>query len=93
METLQATFSAEAYFETQPPPSTIDQDVQSVREFLNQQQAHRRKVVLVTVRIPILYSQRNSCPEFHLVCRRAEEQPFLWNSMCELLRAQRSVPG
>jgi len=53
METLPTTFSAEAYFETQPPPPTIDQDVQSVRTFLKQQQEHRRKVVLVTVRVPI----------------------------------------
>jgi len=53
MEKSATTFSAEAYFETQPPPSTIEQDVQSVREFLKQQQGHRRKVVLVTVRIPI----------------------------------------
>jgi len=52
METLPTTFSAEAYFETQPPPSTIEQDVQSVRTFLEQQREHRRKVVLVTVRIP-----------------------------------------
>jgi len=48
MEALPTTFSAEAYFETQPPPSTIEQDVQSVRVFLKQQQEHRRKVVLVT---------------------------------------------
>ena len=53
METLPTTFSAEAYFETQPPPTTIDQDVQSVRTFLKQQQERRRKVVLVTVRVPI----------------------------------------
>jgi phosphopantothenate-cysteine ligase len=53
METLPTTFSAEAYFETQLPPSTIEQDVQSVRVFLKQQQEHRRKVVLVTVCISI----------------------------------------
>ena len=49
METLPTTFSAEAYFETQPPPTTIEQDVQSVRTFLIQQRERRRKVVLVTV--------------------------------------------
>jgi hypothetical protein len=49
METLSATFSADAYFETQPPPSTIEQDVQSVHEFLKQQRKQGRKVVLVTV--------------------------------------------
>ncbi|KAF9652657.1 phosphopantothenate-cysteine ligase [Thelephora ganbajun] len=48
METLPTTFSAEAYFETQPPPPTVEQDVQSVRNFLRQQQENRRKVVLVT---------------------------------------------
>ena len=52
METLPTTFSAEAYFETQPPPPTIEQDVESVRAFLKQQQEHRRKVVLVTVSDP-----------------------------------------
>jgi phosphopantothenate-cysteine ligase len=57
METLPTTFSAEAYFETQPPPSTIEQDVQSVRVFLKQQQEHRRKVVLVTVCISIALPQ------------------------------------
>lgn len=53
METLPTTFSAEAYFQTQPPPSAIEQDVQSVREFLKQQKEHGRKVVLVTVCDPI----------------------------------------
>ena len=50
MEASSTIFSAEAYFETQPPPSTIELDVQSVRSFLKQQQEHGRKVVLVTVR-------------------------------------------
>ena len=54
METLPTTFSAEAYFETQLPPSTIEQDVQSVRAFLKQQQDHRRRVALVTVRILVV---------------------------------------
>ena len=53
METLPTTFSAEAYFETQPPPPTIDQDVQSVRTFLKQQQELGKKVALVTVGVPI----------------------------------------
>lgn len=48
METIPTTFSAEAYFETQPPPSTIEQDTQSVRTFLKQQQEHGKGVVLVT---------------------------------------------
>ena len=54
MEKSPTTFSAEAYFETQPPPSTIGQDVQSVRQFLKQQQERGRKVVLVTVRGPVV---------------------------------------
>ena len=53
METLPTTFSAEAYFETQPPPPTIEQDIRSVRAFLKQQQERRSKVVLVTVHTSI----------------------------------------
>ena len=54
MGTSPTTFSAEGYFETQPPPSTIDQNVQSVRTFLKQQQEYHGKVVLVLVCVPIV---------------------------------------
>lgn len=43
------TFSAESYFETQPPPITLQHDVERVREFVERQQKEGRNVVLVTV--------------------------------------------
>ncbi|PFH50632.1 hypothetical protein AMATHDRAFT_75518 [Amanita thiersii Skay4041] len=43
-----STFSAESYFATQPPPSTLEQDVERVREFIARQQKEGRRVVLVT---------------------------------------------
>ena len=43
------TFSAESYFETQPPPVTLQHDVENVREFVERQQKEGRNVVLVTV--------------------------------------------
>ena len=45
-------FSAEKYFATQPPPPTLEEDVARVREFVRRHQAAKRKVVLVTVRMP-----------------------------------------
>lgn len=83
METLPTTFSAEAYFETQPPPLTIEQDVQSVREFLKRQRGHGTKVVLVTVRgiVPPLHCTGHI--ESSSMNCRAEGQLFLWNSMCK----------
>ena len=45
-----AQFSAEEYFATQPPPSTLDQDVAGVPGFVARQKAAGRKVALVTVR-------------------------------------------
>ena len=43
------TFSAESYFETQPPPATLQHDIERVREFVQRQQKEGRNVVLVTV--------------------------------------------
>jgi phosphopantothenate---cysteine ligase (ATP) len=43
------TFSAEAYFATQPPPPSVDHELASVREFVNRHDGQGRKVVLVTV--------------------------------------------
>lgn len=83
METLLTTFSAEAYFETQPPPSTIEQDVQYVREFLKQQRGHGKKVVLVTVRGTVTPQHHIELTNLSPVRRRAEGQLFLWNSMCK----------
>ncbi|KAI0066884.1 DFP-domain-containing protein [Artomyces pyxidatus] len=41
-------FSAESYFATQPPPSTLEQDIAGVRTFVAQQRELGKKVVLVT---------------------------------------------
>jgi hypothetical protein len=46
---MQTTFSAESYFATQPPPPTLQQDVEKVREFIARQAKEGRNVVLVTV--------------------------------------------
>ena len=87
METSSTTFSAEAYFETQPPPPTIEQDVQSVRAFLKQQRGHRRKVVLVTVGRIVVSPPRAEHAYSSPVRRRAEGQLFPWNSMCERINS------
>jgi phosphopantothenate---cysteine ligase (ATP) len=42
-------FSAKEYFETQPPPAGLDEDVAKTRDFVKQQVDAHRKVVLVTV--------------------------------------------
>ncbi|KII87857.1 hypothetical protein PLICRDRAFT_690760 [Plicaturopsis crispa FD-325 SS-3] len=42
------SFSAESYFATQPPPSTLEHDTAGVKEFIRRQVERRRKVVLVT---------------------------------------------
>lgn len=50
MESTTTTpFSAENYFDTQPPPPNLDQEVARVREFVQRQLGGGRKVVLVTV--------------------------------------------
>ncbi|KAF4618837.1 hypothetical protein D9613_010068 [Agrocybe pediades] len=48
MHTEPTTFSAEEYFATQPPPSTLQHDVEKVREFVERQNRDGRQVVLVT---------------------------------------------
>ncbi|PPQ81403.1 hypothetical protein CVT26_007676 [Gymnopilus dilepis] len=48
MHTEPTTFSAEQYFATQPPPPTLQHDVEKVREFLQRQKSEGRAVVLVT---------------------------------------------
>ncbi|KAJ2912646.1 hypothetical protein MD484_g7769, partial [Candolleomyces efflorescens] len=42
------TFSAEEYFATQPPPPSLQQDIERVREFIRRQAEEGRNVVLVT---------------------------------------------
>lgn len=42
-------FSADDYFRTQPPPLTLEHDVQGVRDFIDIHSARGNRVVLVTV--------------------------------------------
>ena len=53
MPTGPTTFSAESYFATQPPPPTLDQDIQNVQSFVQRQEKEGRRIVLVTVRCPL----------------------------------------
>jgi phosphopantothenate-cysteine ligase len=45
----ETSFSAESYFETQPPPAGIDEAIQEVNEFIDYHKASGRKIVLITV--------------------------------------------
>jgi hypothetical protein len=47
-------FSATEYFETQPAPPGLDDDVAKTRNFVTQQAKAKRKVALVTVRPPLV---------------------------------------
>ena len=49
MFTEETTFSAESYFASQPPPLTLQHDVERVREFVKRHNNEGRSVVLVTV--------------------------------------------
>jgi len=51
MHTEPTTFSAEEYFATQPPPPTLQQDIEKVRVFVQRQLETGRNVVLVTVSV------------------------------------------
>jgi phosphopantothenate-cysteine ligase len=53
MNVEPTTFSAEDYFATQTPPSTLHHDVEQVKNFVARQAKEGRKVALVTVR-PLL---------------------------------------
>ncbi|CAE6485901.1 unnamed protein product [Rhizoctonia solani] len=44
----KTTFSAESYFETQPPPPGLDDTIQGVREFIDYHIKSGRRIVLVT---------------------------------------------
>ncbi|KAF8887581.1 DFP-domain-containing protein [Infundibulicybe gibba] len=48
MHSTPTTFSAEEYFETQPPPTSLESDLAAVKQFVQTQQAQNRRVVLVT---------------------------------------------
>lgn len=65
-----STFSAESYYATQPPPPSLDHDVNLVREFVSRQVKEGRKVVLVTVSAlsaSTPYSNQSIC-----LCRAVE---------------------
>ncbi|CAE6463380.1 hypothetical protein ACGC1H_000090 [Rhizoctonia solani] len=44
----ESTFSAESYFETQPPPPGLDDAIQGVKEFIEYHIKSGRKIVLIT---------------------------------------------
>jgi phosphopantothenate-cysteine ligase len=48
MSSEPSSFSAESYFETQPPPSSLQEDILKVKDFVRKQRDLGRKVVLVT---------------------------------------------
>ena len=50
---VEAPFSAEKYFATQPPPPNLEADVQNVRSFVQRHAQAGRRVVLVTVSPPL----------------------------------------
>ncbi|SRR5216683_183000 len=74
LDSERTLISAESYFKTQPPPSTLEYDIASVRSFIHRQRDLGNKVVLVTVSIRpratlcrlerLTHSQerRNDCP-------------------------------
>ena len=76
-------FSAESYFQTQPPPSTLENDIAGVRSFVHRQRDLGNKVVLVTVSVrprphpPPAVGSNLSAP------LRAVGPPSLWSSTCE----------
>lgn len=61
MSTNATPFSAEKYFETQPPPPTLEHDIAAVREFVARQAESGKRVVLVTVSVS---SPRHFIPSF-----------------------------
>lgn len=79
MITEPTSFSAESYFATQPPPSTLENDIQRVREWIQQQVAAGRRVVLVTV-----------SPDSP---RRTHVAKFNLNSLSYLERRYNCTPG
>ena len=85
LDSERSLFSAESYFGTQPPPSTLDHDIADVRSFVHQQRDLGRKVVLVTVSVarrrPLLLSAQARYASLSL--SRAAEQPSHWSSTCE----------
>jgi phosphopantothenate-cysteine ligase len=51
------TFSAEQFFDSQPPPPKLDEQLQAVQEFVERNASAGRRVVLVTVSNNIFFIQ------------------------------------
>ena len=68
-------FSAESYFATQPPPTTLENDVYRVREWTQKQVAAGRRVVLVTVSIKVFkFSKAHIL--IHILCPTLERRYY-----------------
>lgn len=76
--TNSSSFSAESYFSTQPPPPSLEQDIDGVKEFVKRQAEEGRNVVLVTVGLDVIFPRL--WPNDLL---RVVERLFHWSSMCE----------
>jgi hypothetical protein len=64
-DSQKSVFSANSYFGTQLPPTTLEDDIAAVRSFIHRQRDLRRKVVLVTVSVALILrlSAQNLCQE------------------------------
>lgn len=52
--------SAEEYYATQNPPSTLEEDVEKVRAFIAKHKEEGRRVVLITVSAQLLHNPQVS---------------------------------
>ena len=81
----ELTFSAESYFETQPPPTSLQHDVERVREFVERQQKEGRNVVLVTVSSSTLCRSMNALQLPFFDPPRVAVHQYRLSSTCELI--------
>ena len=81
----EPTFSAESYFETQPPPVTLQHDVERVREFIERQEKEGRNVVLVTVSISTRCRSVNALQLPFFDPSRVVVRQYRLSSTCELI--------
>jgi len=77
MITESTSFSAESYFATQPPPTTLENDVHRVREWTQKQVTAGRRVVLVTVSIKVFgFYQAHTLSLIHILCLALERRYY-----------------
>jgi len=93
--TESTSFSAESYFVTQPPPTTLENDVHRVREWTQKQVAAGRRVVLVTVSIKVFkFCQAHTL--IHILCPTLERRYYRTSgAQCvsgSLKRKQSTIP-